>query len=132
MTLSSPRKRGPMVPYTGVSGIWVPAYAGTTQCAVGNFVATVMTSCFRMAAISHSTTTSPSEEGPMPKNPSRVLQVMASLRGAPAALLLIAAAGATLGSARAEYPERQITMVACFPAGGGTDIAARLINTQLG
>jgi len=33
---------------------------------------------------------------------------------------------------RAEYPERQITMIACFPAGGGTDIAARLINTQLG
>ena len=68
----------------------------------------------------------------MPNIPSRVAQVMASLRRAPAALLLIAAAGATLGSARAEYPERQITMVACFPAGGGTDIAARLINTQLG
>jgi tripartite-type tricarboxylate transporter receptor subunit TctC len=57
---------------------------------------------------------------------------MASLWRTSAALLLIAAAGATLGSARAEYPERQITMVACFPAGGGTDIAARLINTQLG
>ena len=26
----------------------------------------------------------------------------------------------------AEYPERQITMIVCFPAGGGTDIAARL------
>jgi tripartite-type tricarboxylate transporter receptor subunit TctC len=35
-------------------------------------------------------------------------------------------------SARAEYPERQITMVACFPAGGGTDIAARIVNTPLG
>ena len=35
-------------------------------------------------------------------------------------------------SARADYPERQITWVLCFPAGGGTDIAARLINTQLG
>jgi tripartite-type tricarboxylate transporter receptor subunit TctC len=66
------------------------------------------------------------------QSPSRVAQVMASLRRASAALLLIAAAGATLGSARAEYPERQITMVACFPAGGGTDIAARLINTHLG
>src|SRR5262245_60182001 len=65
-------------------------------------------------------------------SPSRVAQVMASLRRASAALLLIAAADSTLGSARAEYPERQITMVACFPAGGGTDIAARLINTQLG
>ena len=36
------------------------------------------------------------------------------------------------GSARAEYPDKQITMVVCFPAGGGTDIAARLVNTQLG
>ena len=34
--------------------------------------------------------------------------------------------------ARAEYPDKQITMVVCFPAGGGTDIAARLVNTQLG
>lgn len=33
--------------------------------------------------------------------------------------------------ARAEYPERQITMIVCFGAGGGTDIAARLVNTQL-
>jgi tripartite-type tricarboxylate transporter receptor subunit TctC len=51
-------------------------------------------------------------------------------RAALATVLAIAASG--LGSARAEYPERQITLVACFPAGGGTDIAARLINTQLG
>jgi tripartite-type tricarboxylate transporter receptor subunit TctC len=35
-------------------------------------------------------------------------------------------------AARAAYPERQITLIACFPAGGGTDIAARLINTALG
>jgi tripartite-type tricarboxylate transporter receptor subunit TctC len=41
-------------------------------------------------------------------------------------------AGAAPGPARADYPERQITWVLCFPAGGGTDIAARLINTQLG
>jgi tripartite-type tricarboxylate transporter receptor subunit TctC len=68
----------------------------------------------------------------MPKNPARVARAMAILPRTLAALLLVAAAGATLGSARAEYPERQITMVACFPAGGGTDIAARLINTQLG
>jgi len=40
--------------------------------------------------------------------------------------------GTTQGPARADYPERQITWVLCFPAGGGTDIAARLINTQLG
>ena len=48
------------------------------------------------------------------------------------AMILIAIAGATCASARAEYPERQITMIVCFPAGGGTDIAARLINTALG
>ncbi|HYY36252.1 MAG TPA: tripartite tricarboxylate transporter substrate-binding protein [Xanthobacteraceae bacterium] len=47
-------------------------------------------------------------------------------------MILIAAPGATSELARAEYPERQITMIACFPAGGGTDIAARLINTPLG
>src|SRR5215207_5579042 len=34
--------------------------------------------------------------------------------------------------ARAEYPEKQISMVVCFPAGGGTDIAARLVNVPLG
>ena len=28
--LSSPRKRGPTAPHTAVSGIWVPAFAGTT------------------------------------------------------------------------------------------------------
>jgi tripartite-type tricarboxylate transporter receptor subunit TctC len=34
--------------------------------------------------------------------------------------------------ARADYPDRQITMIVCFPAGGGTDIAARLVNVPLG
>ena len=32
--------------------------------------------------------------------------------------------------ARAEYPERQVTMIVCFGAGGGTDIAARLIANR--
>jgi tripartite-type tricarboxylate transporter receptor subunit TctC len=36
------------------------------------------------------------------------------------------------GPARADYPERQVTMIVCFPPGGGTDIAARLISTKLG
>ena len=56
----------------------------------------------------------------------------AILRRTLLAMTLIGAVGATLDDARAEYPERQITMIVCFPAGGGTDIAARLINTQLG
>jgi tripartite-type tricarboxylate transporter receptor subunit TctC len=48
------------------------------------------------------------------------------------ALIALAVPGAISQSARADYPERQVTMIVCFPAGGGTDIAARLINTQLG
>jgi tripartite-type tricarboxylate transporter receptor subunit TctC len=48
------------------------------------------------------------------------------------ALTSIAVLGAISQNAHAEYPERQVTMIVCFPAGGGTDIAARLINTQLG
>ena len=43
-----------------------------------------------------------------------------------------AAFGVAAQDARADYPEKQITMMVCFPAGGGTDIAARLINIPLG
>src|SRR3977135_4594446 len=48
---------------------------------------------------------------------------------------LLLAGVATLGAtpfARADYPDRQITIIVCFPAGGGADIAARLIGTPLG
>ena len=50
------------------------------------------------------------------------------------ALVLAAAtlAAAPMTAARAEYPERTITIVSCFPAGGGTDIAVRTINNELG
>src|SRR3954465_11369017 len=48
------------------------------------------------------------------------------------AMILIAAGGGASSGAGAGYPERQIPMIVCFPAGGGTDIAARLVNTQLG
>jgi tripartite-type tricarboxylate transporter receptor subunit TctC len=68
----------------------------------------------------------------MSRTPPHASRALALARRTLIALLLVAAAGATFGSARAEYPERQITMIVCFPAGGGTDIAARLINTQLG
>jgi len=48
---------------------------------------------------------------------------------------LLALAALTFGLlpkiACAEYPERQITMIVCFGAGGGTDIAARLISDPL-
>ena len=64
--------------------------------------------------------------------PSSGLRVPWISRRTLLAMILIAAAGAASSTARADYPERQITMIVCFPAGGGTDIAARLINTQLG
>jgi tripartite-type tricarboxylate transporter receptor subunit TctC len=50
------------------------------------------------------------------------------------ALLLAAVtiAAIPLGGAHAEYPDRTITIVSCFPAGGGTDIAMRMINNELG
>lgn len=59
------------------------------------------------------------------------LWVMA-LRRVLLAVCIIGTTAAMLAPVRAEYPERQITLIACFPAGGGTDIAARLINTPLG
>lgn len=50
------------------------------------------------------------------------------------AILLAIAASAmiSLDSAHAEYPDHHITIIACFPAGGGTDLAVRLIHLQLG
>ena len=48
-------------------------------------------------------------------------------------LILLALLLAPFGAAaQGQYPDRQVTMVVCFPAGGGTDIAARIINTPLG
>ena len=41
------------------------------------------------------------------------------------------AAFAITPAAQAAWPERQITLIACFPPGGGTDIAARLIAPAL-
>ena len=46
--------------------------------------------------------------------------------------VVAAAVAAPHGVAHADYPERQVTMIVCFPAGGGTDIATRLINAPLG
>src|SRR5712691_5577270 len=63
---------------------------------------------------------------------SSVLRAAWILRRVLLPTALIAWYGVAPSPARADYPERQITMIACFPAGGGTDIAARLINTQLG
>lgn len=52
----------------------------------------------------------------------------------PATFLLAVASLAALpiGGAQAGYPDRPITIVSCFPAGGGTDVAVRMINDELG
>jgi tripartite-type tricarboxylate transporter receptor subunit TctC len=47
------------------------------------------------------------------------------------AATFVGAAALSAGPASAEYPERPITIVVCFPAGGGTDISARLIQPAL-
>ena len=48
------------------------------------------------------------------------------------ATLMTAAVAFSLDSAHAEYPDRPVTIVACFPAGGGTDLAVRMIHVELG
>jgi tripartite-type tricarboxylate transporter receptor subunit TctC len=48
-----------------------------------------------------------------------------------ASIGLLAFAAVATGPAQAEYPDRPITIVVCFPAGGGTDVATRMINVQL-
>jgi tripartite-type tricarboxylate transporter receptor subunit TctC len=50
-----------------------------------------------------------------------------------ACLAGIAALGAApLESARAAWPDRTVTIIVCFPPGGGADLAARLVGTPLG
>ena len=53
-------------------------------------------------------------------------------RAIAASIGLLAFAAVAAGPARAEYPDRPVTIVVCFPAGGGTDVATRMINVQLG
>lgn len=63
---------------------------------------------------------------------SIVLRTFRKCRLAVLFLAIAILATISLGSARAEYPDHQITIIACFPPGGGTDIAVRMINVQLG
>lgn len=66
---------------------------------------------------------------------STIFAALRAVRPARILTALVAVAGfATLssGSARAEYPDHPVTIVACFPAGGGTDLAARMIHVELG
>jgi tripartite-type tricarboxylate transporter receptor subunit TctC len=46
-------------------------------------------------------------------------------------LAVLAGMSTFMDAAQAEWPERQITVVVCFPAGGGADLADRLIQVPL-
>ena len=63
---------------------------------------------------------------------SSALTVFRTSRLVTALFAVAALATIPLGNARAEYPDRPVTIVACFPPGGGTDLAVRMINVQLG
>src|SRR3954451_4366368 len=65
------------------------------------------------------------------RKPMSVLQRAWSLVRSLAAVLVAAGNALAPSAARADYPERPITLIVCFPAGGGTDIAAWLTNTSL-
>lgn len=53
-------------------------------------------------------------------------------RAAVAALFGASAMVALAVPAQAAWPEKPITLIVCFPAGGGTDTAMRMISTPLG
>jgi tripartite-type tricarboxylate transporter receptor subunit TctC len=63
---------------------------------------------------------------------SAALSALRTTRLLTAALAVMAFAAISLAAARAEYPDHAVTIVACFPAGGGTDLAARMIHVELG
>jgi tripartite-type tricarboxylate transporter receptor subunit TctC len=50
----------------------------------------------------------------------------------PVLLAIAVSATISLDAARAEYPDHPITIVACFPVGGGNDFAMRIISAPLG
>jgi tripartite-type tricarboxylate transporter receptor subunit TctC len=63
--------------------------------------------------------------------------ILGSLKIVRRAMLTLLAALAALNAvalkdARAQYPDHPITLIVCFPPGGGADVTARLISTPLG
>lgn len=54
-------------------------------------------------------------------------RLMVGLIAAIAGLIVV-----SIRTARAEYPDHPVTLVVCFPPGGGADVTARLINSPLG
>ena len=63
---------------------------------------------------------------------SVILQAVRSFRLATMFLAVSACATVFAGSARAEYPDHPVTIISCFPAGGGTDLAMRMFHVELG
>lgn len=61
-----------------------------------------------------------------------ILNTLRRNRLATAAIAVAALTAFLPAPARAEYPDHPVTIIACFPAGGGTDVAMRMINVQLG
>lgn len=61
----------------------------------------------------------------------RILSRIGGRTAAFAALAGAMIAAGTTAPVRAEWPERQISILVCFAAGGGTDIAIRLIANDL-
>ena len=69
----------------------------------------------------------------MPQTGQTRRKLATRLRALAAGATMVAGALALAPSvARAEYPERPITVIVCFPAGGGTDTAVRMVSNQLG
>ncbi len=60
------------------------------------------------------------------------LKAFRNIRLLAAVLAVATLSMAALDGARAEYPDHPVTIVACFPAGGGTDLAVRMIHVELG
>ncbi len=66
---------------------------------------------------------------------SEIYSALKAFQKSRSIVILLAVAALAMISpdgARAEYPDHQVTVIVCFPAGGGTDIQVRMINTQLG
>ena len=57
------------------------------------------------------------------------MRILSCLRYRAAAIAALMLAGAS--TAQEQYPNQQIKIVVPFPAGGGTDLTARLLGEQL-
>jgi tripartite-type tricarboxylate transporter receptor subunit TctC len=69
---------------------------------------------------------------PLEPDPAAIRLPVVQRRAALLALLLVFLSGSQIGAARAQgYPEHTIKIIVPFPAGGPTDVAARLVAQSL-